>query len=125
MFKPELYQQINVMQRLEVKSVLNKYPEIFKWKNDGTESTIDFGTGPGDITSDYILTLMPKNFDQVIGADISQTMVDYSQREFGTDKLHFKVMDASKNVKENYPDMLERFDVFTSFFCVHFVKEQE
>lgn len=45
MFKPELYQKINVMQRLEVKSVLNNHPEIFKWKNDGTEAILDFGTG--------------------------------------------------------------------------------
>lgn len=68
---------------------------------------------------------MPANFDQVVGADISEIMVEYSNREFGTNKLQFKVMDASKPVKENYPDMQGKFDVLTSFFCVHFIKEQE
>lgn len=120
-----LYRKINDFQRRCSKAALDRHSELFKWNNDGSESILDFGTGPGDILMDFILPLMPAKFNQLVGADISQAMVDYGQNEFGSEQIQFKLMDIAKNVKENYPDLLGNFDVLTSFFCLHFVKEQE
>ena len=125
MQNPELYRKINDFQRQCSKAALDKHHSYFKWKNDGSESVLDFGTGPGDIIADYIAPMMPVNFNQLVGADISQAMVDYGQKEFGSDKINFKLMDIAKDVQENYPDLFENLDVLTSFFCLHFVYEQE
>ena len=125
MQNPELYRKINDFQRRCSKAALDKHSSFFNWKNDGSESVLDFGTGPGDIIADFIVPLMPAKFNQLVGADISQVMVDYGQKEFGSEKIKFKQMDIAKDVKENYSDLFENFDVLTSFFCLHFVNEQE
>lgn len=123
MFKyPELYLNNNGLQRRDAKAAIEKHACIFKWKNDGTESVLDFGTGPGDILMDFILPRMPENFDRLIGSDLSLQMVEYGDKEFGTEKIQFRQMDIAKDVNS---DILEKMDVVTSFFCLNFVEEQE
>ena len=123
MFKyPELYLKNNALQRRDAKAAIEKHSDIFKWKNDGTEAVMDFGTGPGDIMIDFILPRMPEKFDRMIGSDISPQMVKYGNTEFGTENIQFRQMDIVNDINS---DILEKIDVVTSFFCLNFVTEQE
>lgn len=119
---PELYVKNNALQRRDALAAIEKHASIFTWQNDGTESVLDVGTGPGDILMDYILPCMPQNFESLMGSDLSSQMVNYGNSHFNTEKIQFRQMDIAKDI---HSDILESIDVVTSFFCLNFVFEQE
>ncbi|MEC7839941.1 MAG: class I SAM-dependent methyltransferase [Chlamydiota bacterium] len=83
----------------------------------GDESILDLGCGPGNITK--VLATKVKA-GQVVGVDISKKMIDYAIAEYGDiPNLHFQLQSADNLHFE------KKFDLVTSFFTLHWVKNQK
>jgi len=84
---------------------------------------IDVGCGPGNLTS-----LMPGIIDSpeatIVGADISNLMIDYARKNYSSDKVSFSAMNVES---ENLWDTWEResYDVFLSHYCFQWIKNKE
>ncbi len=80
----------------------------------GNENVLDVGCGDGKITYQIALKT-PQGF--VLGVDASENMITYAKENFLQQKnLSFTVKEA-----ENLGAQKEKFDLATSFFCLHWV----
>lgn len=78
---------------------------------------LDIGCGDGKITA-CIAQQYPNAL--VIGVDNSKNMISFAQNRFDTiPNLSFECMDAANLMYTN------EFEVIVSFFCLHWVSEQE
>jgi trans-aconitate 2-methyltransferase len=86
-------------------------------KVEGNEHILDIGCGDGKVTSKLAI-LIPQG--QVLGIDSSMEMIDFSQNRFPSSShanLRFEQMDVLDLKFES------RFDLVTSFACLHWVKD--
>ena len=58
----------------------------------------------------------------VLGSDVSMDMVKYSQRKYNLDSLDLVQLDVTDG-REFGREHCERFDVVTSFSCLHWVSD--
>lgn len=125
-----LYQHANSVQRRDAKQMLDEYAHLFRWRADGRDSLLDIGCGSGDVTVDYVLPLMPPGYSRVVGADLSAGMLRHARSTFAcNERLSFEQLDigrpldaaAARNVAGN----AVRFDHITSFYCLHWVQDQQ
>jgi SAM-dependent methyltransferase len=122
---PTLYVKCNGMHREVAENWLKERAGIFEWNHDGTDSLLDVGSGTGDITSDFILPIMPKNSKFLIGADISKDMIDYARQKYENDLLRFVEMDILEGFSEQSSLKNEKFNYVTSFFTLNLVENQK
>jgi ubiquinone/menaquinone biosynthesis C-methylase UbiE len=113
------------MHREVVENWLKERAEIFKWNHDGTDSFLDVCCGTGDITSDFILPIMPKNSKFLIGADVSKDMIDYAKRKYENGLLKFQEMDILEGFSEQSTLKDAKFNYVTSFFALNIVENQK
>lgn len=95
----------------------------------GNESVLDIGSGSGQVTSWIASQVVPQG--QVVGLDVSQSMIDESQRAFGNlENLKFMLGDAAyfklvgKPAGNLYGESFGAFDVIVSFSALHWVSDQ-
>lgn len=124
MNEASLYQKANSVQRRDAQQILKEYSNIIQWRSDGNDSLIDIGTGSGNVLMDFVYPLMPKNFKQLVGSDVSSKMVQYANHFYkNVANTKFKILDIGSD--EELPnDLLEQFDHVTSFYCLHWVQNQ-
>lgn len=118
---PELYTKSNALQKRDVKEILEQYSNLFKWKNDGSESFIDIGCGSGDVTMEILLPLLPKNIKSLIGTDISADGINFCKKHFENGAVSFQQSDIAA---EDEVKMLPKANFITSFFCLNWVEKQ-
>lgn len=118
-----LYNRPNDVHRRVVKQLREEYSHQFRWRSDGKDSLLDIGCRAGDITVNYILPWLPSNFSRIVGVDLSDDMLHYAQENFQRSKVAFEKLDIGELLIRT--DLYERFDHITSFFCLHFVQNQE
>ncbi|MBW4619279.1 MAG: methyltransferase domain-containing protein [Cyanosarcina radialis HA8281-LM2] len=88
---------------------------IAKLEFKGNERVLDIGCGDGKITAE-IATYV--TYGEVLGIDRSPNMIHFARSNFTTDKfpnLAFECQDA-RNL-----DFDDRFDLITSFSCLHWI----
>jgi juvenile hormone acid methyltransferase len=122
MHRAELYQHSNEIQRQDAKQIINQFSEIFQWKNDGSDTLLDVGCGSGDVTIDFILPLLPKNFKKLVGSDISDQMVRFARQKYEKGNIFFEQMDIGKELDLSKHNT---YDHLTSFYCLHWVQDQK
>lgn len=81
----------------------------------GDEAILDLGCGDGFLTS-LLAEKVPQG--SVTGIDLSPSMVDFASRNFASNHLAFRVLDATKL------DYEDRFDLVTSFTALHWIPDQ-
>ncbi|XP_011706064.1 PREDICTED: uncharacterized protein LOC105461267, partial [Wasmannia auropunctata] len=60
------------------------------------------GCGPGDITKEILLPAIGSNA-QLIGTDISESMIKYANETFSDKRLQYEVLDiGTKNLPKKY-----------------------
>lgn len=118
MFNGELYRQINSVQRLVAKELTSEFANRIQLRPDGQDSLLDVGCGTGDITIDYIAPLLNPEFTRIVGGDISESMLRVARQSNRNAKISFEIFDI-QNPRSTTP-----FEHITSFFCLHFVKDQ-
>ncbi len=88
-----------------------------KIKESSPRAILDIGCGDGKITA-FIAQQYPSA--TVVGIDNSPSMILFAQQHFGhIPNLSFECIDAAKIRYTN------RFDLIVSFFCLHWVEDQD
>lgn len=117
-----LYSKYNGLQKNDATFVLKNYFHLVQWKKDGDDAILDIGCGAGDVTNDLLLPFLPKNFGKLIGADLSEDMVEFARTRYKTSKISFEQMNIEA---EDIPvDFEEAFDHVFSFYCLHWIQDQ-
>lgn len=118
-----LYQRSNPMQRNDAKQMIDTFSHQFKWRPDGEDSLLDIGCGSGDVTIDFILPVLPPKFKRLVGADISEGMLNYARQSYRHSKIDFEKLDVGLPLEsKSWPIP---FDHITSFYCLHWVQNQQ
>lgn len=120
----KLYQHSNELQRNDARQILQQFSHLFDWKNNGTDTLLDIGCGSGNVTIDYILPLMPSNYEKLVGSDLSDKMVEYAKKTYKAHyrNIDFQQMDIGLPV---HLDQHNKYDHITSFYCLHWVRDQK
>ncbi|XP_037960893.1 juvenile hormone acid O-methyltransferase [Teleopsis dalmanni] len=124
MHQASLYHRANNAQRHDAKQILEEYANIIQWRPEGRDTLIDIGCGSGDVLIDFVYPLMPVNFEQLLGTDISAKMIAYARKCYADfERTKFKILDIGC---EKIPSELNGcFDHVTSFYCLHWVQNQK
>lgn len=110
-WNPEDYQQHSSAQESIAEGIISEL------KVKGNEHILDIGCGDGKVTS-KLASLVPQG--QVLGIDSSKEMIDFSRKKFSSSShanLNFEQLDVLDLKFES------RFDLVTSFACLHWVKD--
>ncbi|KAK4886611.1 hypothetical protein RN001_002882 [Aquatica leii] len=117
-----LYSKYNGLQKNDATFVLTNYLKLIQWKKSGGDSILDIGCGAGDVINDLLLPRIPKNFEKLLGVDLSEDMVDFAKTRCSNPKVSFEQMNIAA---EDVPvDFEENFDHIFSFYCLHWVQDQ-
>lgn len=121
MDQADLYARVNELWKNDTRAVLDKFSPYINWNE--TDTLLDIGCGPGDVTMDLLVPRMPNDFETVIGMDISRKMIGFAREKFPVDKVMFEPGDIGGDLAllSHY---VHKFDLVTSFFCLHFVADQ-
>lgn len=122
----KLYLDYNQAQRADAQSLLKEFSQCLKWNHDGKDSLLDVGCGPGDVLIDFIVPLMPKKFDKVVGVDVSFKMIEFAREKCQNEKIIFHQMDISDEFEECKKNIVgsSLFSNITSFCCLHWIQDQ-
>ena len=122
MHAASLYQRANYVQRRDAQQILREYSHIIQWRLDGEDSVMDVGCGSGDVTIDFLQPLMPGNFQKLIGTDISKEMILHASKTYQNLNVSFEVLDIEAELADKFRN---QFDHVTSFYCLHWVRNQK
>lgn len=125
MNNPALYTRVNGIQRSEANQLLKEFCGVFNWRSDGKDSLMDIGCGSGDIVFDYILPMLPENFERLIGADLSEKMLLHAQQQYPHPKIFFERFDLGVDARIQSLKYVQPVDHITSFYCLHWVPNQK
>ncbi|KAB0798377.1 hypothetical protein PPYR_09370 [Photinus pyralis] len=120
MENPDLYIK-HVLPQLTkyYRHLMDTYLPYIRHDTNHNKSVLDIGCGPGKTTQDVILPYLEQDFKEVIGIDISKTMLDYAKRTCGDDRVSFEEVDIL-----DVPDkFVGRFDYIFSFMTFHWIED--
>lgn len=121
MKEADLYAASNSMQKRDTSQVLYEFSSRLRYGEN--EKVLDIGCGPGDVTTEMILPLLPKDAT-LVGIDINEEMVNYARQHYLDPRLMFKAVDFQT---DNILDYLPKasFSKIFSFYCLHWLKNQK
>lgn len=125
MNRPELYRQVNKIQRRDAQEALEEFADSIKWRSDGCDSVLDAGCGSGDVTLDILLPILPRNFHRLVGIDISREMIDYARKTQINPKLSFEQFDLCIELEKQPLSSIKSFDHIFSFYTFHRVLDKQ
>lgn len=125
MNKAALYQRANGLQRRDAKQAIDEFSHIFQWRSDGSDSLLDIGCGSADVTIDFILPILPSNFDRLVGVDLTKEMVNFAREQYPHPRIFFETFDLGLDLEKQIFRSTEPFDHITSFYCLHWITNQE
>lgn len=120
-----LYQRSNGQQRRDAELLINEFANIFRWRSDGCDSILDIGCGSGDVTMDFLLPILPKNFSRLTGFDLSTKMVEYARKKYANSRISFEQFNIGIDLEKQSISDIEPFDHITSFYCLHWLQNQQ
>ncbi|XP_013114871.2 juvenile hormone acid O-methyltransferase [Stomoxys calcitrans] len=119
-----LYHRANEVQRHDAEEIIIEYAKKIEWRLDGCDALLDVGCGSGDVLMDFIYPIMPKQFERIVGTDISDKMIKFAKSCYNSyPQCDFKQLDIAS--EDKLPtDLVGAFDHVTSFYCLHWVQDQ-
>ncbi len=112
----DCYDENSKLQQTIAENFLSLLQKRFKLKKNGR--LLDVGCGAGRTTK-LIFQYFPEI--QILGVDASKEMIDFASRKYANRNLSFSVDRA----EELETVETESVDAVVSFFCLHWVKDQE
>lgn len=118
--RPQLFETYGSVTAIDTTNFLQQYNDKIKWKETGDRS-VDLGSGDGGVTK-ILESFLPPNYESLIGYDINEEMVLYSNENHRNNRLEFKLFD----IEGDLPcDMYQSCDHVFSFYTLHWVRNQE
>ncbi|XP_028141119.2 juvenile hormone acid O-methyltransferase-like [Diabrotica virgifera virgifera] len=119
MIEPELWGKSSTfLSSVHLKS-LTEIKNSLKWKNN--ESIFEFGMGDGSNSKSVLFPILPDNYKEFIGSDVSRRMVEYLRRNSTDPRARFVLLDISA---DSIPkEFVNRFDHIFGFAVMHWVKD--
>lgn len=123
MYKPELYEQHNYVQRKNTKLALDTFEHLLQWRPEDNAILLDIGCGTGDVLVDILMPRIPATC-QVFGADISDKMVSHCCKKYkAIQNVKFVQMDVLK--VDEFLKQHSQVDHVTSFYTLHWIKDHQ
>lgn len=120
---PDFYIANNSGQRASTLRALDLLQSSFM-EEAKDQQFLDLGCGTGDFTRDHLLPRCP-NVGKMVAVDVSADMVEYAKKHFAHPKICYDVLDISTNDVTDFVQRYGQFDRVYSFFCLHWVRDQE
>lgn len=125
---PQVYRTKCVESSVRLIPFLNTFSSQVTWNRpNGNESLLDIGCGPGNVTMQFILPLLPDTYSRLVATDISKDMIEYAKNNFNHQpkKISFQVLDiGDANAVNQFLTLNGTFDYITSFYCLHWLLDQ-
>lgn len=97
---------------------MEKIQKLITWKTNCT--ILDVGCGPGNVTHDFLLPTLPEQAS-IVAIDKSADAIRYANEYYGRSPIVFLQMDIVSPASQ----FREYFDHTVSFYCLHFIGEQQ
>uniref|UniRef100_A0A1B6BZQ1 Methyltransferase type 12 domain-containing protein n=1 Tax=Clastoptera arizonana TaxID=38151 RepID=A0A1B6BZQ1_9HEMI len=107
------------------KDVLEKFNKNIVYKEDKKQLILDVGCGSGNVTTDVLLPAIPVRNFKIVGIDISESMIDFSNAHKSDWRLSFRILDISEKNEDKLKsvfteeELTSGFDVVYSFATLH------
>ncbi|XP_037029776.1 juvenile hormone acid O-methyltransferase-like [Bradysia coprophila] len=124
MNKPLLFRESSKVTEHYSREALKEFPNVFKGISDGNESWLDAGCGPGNVTLNVLLPMLPENFKRLVGVDVSKEMVTYAREAAAHPKVSYELLNLDVELEKQSFNETEAFDHVVSFFCLMYIKNQ-
>jgi juvenile hormone acid methyltransferase len=121
MHNAELYSSSHGLQKRDAVQVLTEYIDSMNWKPE--DRVLDLGCGPGFVTAQELMPRLPADFELLVGADVSPSMVQHAIKTYTHPKLRFVEFDLSKDIRGNSDPWAAGFDKIFSFYCLHWIPD--
>ncbi|XP_031352237.1 juvenile hormone acid O-methyltransferase-like [Photinus pyralis] len=122
MENPELYiKHILPHQAIHYRHVMDTYFPHIRHGTNHSKSVLDIGCGPGKAIRDVILPYLEQDIKEVIGVDVSKTILDYANKTYGDDRFSFEEVDVSSEVPDKF---VGRFDYIFSFMVFNWITDK-
>ncbi|CAG9811719.1 unnamed protein product [Chironomus riparius] len=122
MHNVELYTKNNYYQKFIARRFYNFFGDFLKTEYESQEiSLIDVGSGCGTILSEVTVGESGLKFAKVLGIDISDKMVKFSNETYGSELMSFRYMDAMASIPDDFSGV--QFNMATSFNVFHFFND--
>ncbi|KAL6260556.1 hypothetical protein P5V15_008077 [Pogonomyrmex californicus] len=106
----EEYAKANVLSRRDGQDII----EEFSFKLSKVQGIcLDIGSGPGDVTKDFLFPVLPHDVE-VVGSAISQSMVNYARKNNSNERLSY-ILDIEGKMPN---EQIGQYDCVTSFYCL-------
>jgi len=115
MNNPKLYNNYNQLQLRDASEAAEVFLKFLS-ESDDQLTLIDIGTGDGEVLKKVICKRL--NLRLVVGTDKSVPMLDFAREHNKNENVKFLQMDVSKELKF----VSEKFDIATSFYCLHWIQ---
>lgn len=127
MHEPEIFSKFNHGTRDGAEAALGKMGHLIKWKPDHSDTILDIGCGPGNITVDVFLNHFNGKFSKAYGTDISRKMIEFAAEKYSDRKdVQFLQMDICKEEEvDGFLGKHGHLDHVVSSFVVHWMLDQE
>ncbi|KAK5640516.1 hypothetical protein RI129_011327 [Pyrocoelia pectoralis] len=115
----ERYVKFVAVAKKDGKYFMEKLKKLVKWKENA--SILDVGCGPGNVTHNFLLPALPKSAS-LTAIDKAADAIHYANEHYGnSSQVTFRQMD----IVSPDPNFSQTFDHIFSFYCLHFIFEQE
>lgn len=123
----KLYHSSNQFQRFDASKSLSRCPALLKWKSSDKNpvSCLDIGCGTGDVTIDFVLPILPKNFERLVGVDLSNDLINFARENYSLPRVSFEQFDLGLELEIQNLRNIGQFDHITSFYCLQWVPNQK
>jgi len=105
----------------DVTKVLSEYINKMSWKTG--DRLLDLGCGPGKMTKEVLMPRLPADFGLLVGADLSDNMIQYASELYSHPKLSFTQFDITEDIENTSQLRPSDFDKIFTFFLLHWVPD--
>jgi juvenile hormone acid methyltransferase len=91
------------------------------WKTG--EQVLDVGCGPGNMTTQVLMPRLPADFGLLVGADLSDDMIQYASKTYTHPKMRFIQFDLTEDIGNTSQLQPSSFDKIFSFFLLHWIAD--
>ncbi|CAH1108136.1 unnamed protein product [Psylliodes chrysocephalus] len=114
---PELWSKSSNAAFVLNTSHLSKYRHLLKWNKNA--SILEFGFANGHNSNQLLRPILPNDYKEFIGSDISIEMVEDATKHFRIPRSKIVQMDIAGDIPKDYHN---RFDHVFCFITMHLVK---